>query len=576
MCAKRVTIGLKPVDTGLDPAIPVDPPGAAFDVDRAVSALEFLSAKATGAKPMNSSAEAWIRRGGGEPVLSLTAMPGTFGPADKPAPTNGVLGLEPSPPALAKAEEPEPTRATPAAGLADAASGEALEPASPVPSAFVAAPAPEAVPGYADPVPRVDTPDRIPAILRQEGPQPAGTPPLVGEWEGATVPSDDSRVPGDVALLVEAPAPEPASPESSALVKSLSVADTGRPPEPAVPIASLELAEGAPWAEPVGLAPPETSATAAEAISAAPASSPAVAPAPVETHAPAAVAAVGPRMSTLSTVLVAAGVGAAVAALVITVLVPRFLPSIDLRLAPVADRVAKVEARVEQVGGDIGRLNNEVASAIDSDGSVATRVAAQTAQLAEIERRLAEKPDPAAARADPAVFAVSVAQLRAAFYGGRPFESELVNVYAMARGDERFTGLLNELSGPARTGLPNAAVMRQQFWAFANAAGLTIGAPQSYYGYGMSIISQYVGFSTQPYSMEMGNAIVTVADHKLANADVAGAVEALGGIDPTLITQFQPWLATANVYIRAESAIAQMTAVVIETLRQRMGNADAG
>ena len=60
------------------------------------------------------------------------------------------------------------------------------------------------------------------------------------------------------------------------------------------------------------------------------------------------------------------------------------------------------------------------------------------------------------------------------------------------------------------------------------------------------------------------------------NGDVAGAVDALTGLDPRLLAVFQPWMDAARAYLRSETAVSAMTATVIESLRQRMGAANAG
>jgi hypothetical protein len=278
------------------------------------------------------------------------------------------------------------------------------------------------------------------------------------------------------------------------------------------------------------------------------------------------------RISPLAGILIGAAAGAVAAALASAVLLPRVLQSIDLRVAPVADRIALVETRLLQTDDAIGRLNNEVAQAIDGGSAVAERVSAQTTALADIQRQLAGKQAAsAAAIADPSVFAVAVVQLRSAFYSGRPFEAELVNVFTLARGNDHFLAPLNILSAPSRTGVPTAALLRQELPPFVKAAGLRIGQPQTYYDYGLAVVSQYVGFATEPYAIESGNEIVTGADRRLMSGDVSGAVDALTGLDPSLVATFQPWLDAARLYVREESAVRAMTAAVIDGLRQRMG-----
>jgi hypothetical protein len=282
------------------------------------------------------------------------------------------------------------------------------------------------------------------------------------------------------------------------------------------------------------------------------------------------------RLSPLAGILIGAAAGAIAAAVAAAVLLPRVLQSIDQRVTPVAERLTLVENRMQQTDSAIGRLNNEIAVAIDGSNGVADKVSAQTEELAKIQRDFAPRPAPSIATLDPSVFAVAVVQLRSAFYSGRPFEAELVNVFTLARGDDHFSGPLNVLSGPARTGVQTATQFRDQLPAFAKAAGLRIGPPQTYYEYGLALASQYVGFSTESYAIESGNEIVTAAYRRLMSGDVAGAVDTLNGLDRSLLPTFQPWLEVARTYVREEAAVSAMTAVVIESLRKRMGTANAG
>lgn len=372
------------------------------------------------------------------------------------------------------------------------------------------------------------------------------------------------------------------------LQSSLAIAEADAEPVPGAP---EEIAEASAKIgdHEVGEAQPDA-AVVAETAADTPrlAKSPAFAAAPAVEPAPAlawpqpaasvsqAVAPVTSRISPLAGILIGAAVGAVVSGLATALLLPRLMQSVDLRIAPVADRITKVELRMQQTDASIGRLNSDIAKAIDDGGAIADRVTAQTTELADIQRQIAVRQAASGAeQADSSVFAVAVVQLRSAFYSGRPFEAELVNVFALARGDERFVAPLNVLSGPARSGVPTAGLLRQQLPAFATAAGLRIGQPQSYYEYGISFVGQYLGLATQAYAVESGNEIVTSADRRLMNGNVAGAVDALAGLDPQLLSVFQPWMDAARAYLRVESAVTTMTAAVIESLHQKMAAASA-
>jgi hypothetical protein len=356
---------------------------------------------------------------------------------------------------------------------------------------------------------------------------------------------------GEVALGREATGDtKPTAPPAAALARLVNEA----PSEPAAP-SDVEPAET--------LAAPQ--APAEEAATGIPAST-------VQKGSPAP-----GWIPALPALLISAALGAAVAVLSAIVIWPFFAPSVETRLAPVVDRIAKIEELVEKTASDVGELNNEVAQAIDAGNGLAARVGEEATRLAEIRGEL----DRNAARAvqtdvDPSLFAVAVAQMRWAFYAGRPFEAELVNVYGMVRNDVHFSGLMNELSAPARTGVPNVAVLRQQFRVYVAAAGLVIGGPKTYLEYGMSILDQYAGLSSQTYDVELGNVAATEADRRLMNGDVAGAVQALAGLDPALVAILQPWLNAARTYLRVESAITELSTAAVDGLRQTLEVPDAG
>ncbi len=297
-----------------------------------------------------------------------------------------------------------------------------------------------------------------------------------------------------------------------------------------------------------------------------------------ETAKPAATTSFG-SMPPLMGMAAGAAIGAIVAAVAVIVLSPKLVPSMDVRLGPVADRVAAIELHQQQSELAVGRLNNEIAKAIEADSVSATRLEKQIAEFTEMQALLASHIAAAPASADNAslaVFAVAVGQLRAAFYSGRPFEAEIVTLRALADGDRNVLGLLNELAAPARPGVANAAMLRQQFVADAAAASLKPGASQGYYDYGMSIVGEYSGYNSEPYAVEIANVMVNDADRRLAGGDVAGAIELINGLDRETVAAFQPWLKSASDYVRTDAAVAAMTEIVVDRLRASMRNEYAG
>ena len=264
--------------------------------------------------------------------------------------------------------------------------------------------------------------------------------------------------------------------------------------------------------------------------------------------------------------------GAAVA-FGVALLMPRLMPTTDIRLAPLTERIALIETGIRGTGEQVGRLNNEISQTLDNQTAADARIDSQAEEITGLKQSLTDttgRVDPVIDVSSP-VFAVALGQLRQTFYTGRPFEAELVNVYAIAGNNELFSSYLTELVEPARTGMPNAAELRRVFPSYVAVAGLRIGDSSGYVQYGMSLMNRYVGLSTEPYELEEANLAVTRADAQLATGDVEGAVATLRDMGPKYTVPMQPWFDAARNYVRAETAITEMTRVVLDKLREKVG-----
>ena len=246
----------------------------------------------------------------------------------------------------------------------------------------------------------------------------------------------------------------------------------------------------------------------------------------------------------------------------------------DPRVEMVERRLGAIEAKAGENGAMIERLNGDIAQAFDSGQAVAASMAEQRQATSTLREELAavkaglladgEKPSP--------IFAVAVAQLRAAFVAGVPFETELVNVYSLARQDGDMVATLTELLGPARTGVPNATALRRQLEAVVAAVpGLQIGEPQSYYEYGMALVKEYVGYSSTTYAVEFANSALTDADRLLARGDVSGAIAVLADVDASIRRSLTPFLENARLHERVNAAISGINERVVSDLRERKG-----
>ena len=269
--------------------------------------------------------------------------------------------------------------------------------------------------------------------------------------------------------------------------------------------------------------------------------------------------------------IVGGAVAGAAVATIAAILMPRVMPVTDARLVPLAERVSNVEIGLRGAGEKLGKLNNEMAQSLDDQSSTDTKLAEQATEIGALKQVAAENSQHAEAPIgiDSPVFSVALGQLRTTFYTGRPFEAELMNVYAIAGNNDLFSGYLTQLMGPARTGVANAAELQRVFPSYAAAAGLHIGMPAGYYQYSMSLVNRYV-ISTEPYKLEAANLAVTRADRMLAVGDVAGAVGARQDLDAQYVATMTPWLDAARNYLRNETTITEMTRIVVDRLREKI------
>ena len=354
---------------------------------------------------------------------------------------------------------------------------------------------------------------------------------------------------------------EPTSAASSSIEDWLRQGDAGDP-APDQKASVTEVADIETIATPE--VPAEKARTEAHANASAPQAP--IAPAPAKGRA-------APPIPPWAGIAGGAVAGAAVA-LAVTFLVPKFAPTIDLRMSPLTERVALIETGMRGTGEQLGRLNNEISQTLDDQTAAVARLDKQAEDITSLQQAMTEgstsRVDPVIDVSSP-VFAVALGQLRSTFYTGRPFEAELVNVYAIAGTNELFSGYLTELAAPARTGMPNAEELRRVFPSYVAVAGLQLGDSSGVVRYGLSMVNRYVGLSTEPYDVEEANLAVTRADAQLATGDVEGAVGTLRDMGPKYTLAMQPWLDAARNYVRAETAITEMTRVVLDKLREKVG-----
>jgi hypothetical protein len=269
------------------------------------------------------------------------------------------------------------------------------------------------------------------------------------------------------------------------------------------------------------------------------------------------------------------GVGAlagAVAAIGAVLAYTYLNPALDQRVEPIAGKLTTVDTDMRQLSATVGTMQAEMARVLDLETTIRERLDGQDEKIAALDQRAAEAMNLEATDTGVGspLFGIAVLQLRAAFLAGRPFEPELVNLYNLVGADPEVSPRLQTLAGPARTGVVTLTDLRQQLMSTADAAGIQLPPSQGYYGYGMSLVSKYIGYAGEPYEVEAARHAVRQADGLLAQGEVAGAIERILDISGPQAQQLEPWLEMARHRLAAETAVAGLTDLVVASLKDKM------
>jgi uroporphyrinogen-III synthase len=236
------------------------------------------------------------------------------------------------------------------------------------------------------------------------------------------------------------------------------------------------------------------------------------------------------------------------------------------------ERIARLDGEIAKTATALGQLQTELAGLYDETGSITERVAAGEGQAASridrLQDALAQQLDVVAVGSP--IFAVAVGQLRSIALTGAPFEAELITAYTLGGTDPRTAAAIETLVGPSRVGIPSIGELRASLATTAAAAGILFGADLTYYDYGKSLLSSYTGLTVEPYSIEASRDLLRRADLRLSADDVAGARTLLHELNSTVGAAMAPWFAIADERLTAETALSILSAVVIETLGDKV------
>jgi hypothetical protein len=242
-----------------------------------------------------------------------------------------------------------------------------------------------------------------------------------------------------------------------------------------------------------------------------------------------------------------------------------------------SDQTEQQLAAIQQQLGQIAALGNRVAAlenkpTPDASAAVAP-LAAQVQQLGtqidQINKQLAQiTHDEANNAASPQrVLMVSLASLGNAVASSRPFAAELASVEALGQGRNGWAAALQPLEGPAKTGIPSAAVLAQRFSsdvapailraeAAAPTAKQSLGQAMLARLRGLIVIRRVDGSGTGTSPTDQA---VAQAQAALNASDLAGAVKALSTLSGAPAAAAKPWLDDTRQRLDAEQTIAKLS-----------------
>lgn len=179
--------------------------------------------------------------------------------------------------------------------------------------------------------------------------------------------------------------------------------------------------------------------------------------------------------------------------------------------------------------------------------------------------------DPGSAR----VLVIAVEQLRPAMNANAPFERQLALVRKMMAGDREVTRALDQLAPSAARGVPSADAVRSGFMAAANrvyvAEVLHINPDQRWVNKAMVVAASAVRPHDVARTLNLNSvgpatSVVTAASQRLAEDDLAGAIQAVETLPASYAALTGPWLAQARQRYAAVSGFAALEGLVMSRL----------
>jgi uroporphyrinogen-III synthase len=236
--------------------------------------------------------------------------------------------------------------------------------------------------------------------------------------------------------------------------------------------------------------------------------------------------------------------------------------------APAAEAVAALEARVAALES----AQAAVKTLSDTVGTLSSGAQASGSTLAALQQQVdAVKATVERLRnSDTGAQALSLAagQLRSALDTGAPLDETLALLRGLAQNDPGLANAVATLE-PAAKGVPSRAALATGFAQAAEAARKA-DHPESgdWVDRSLSVVQDLVTVRPAPGEVEGTdtNAVLARAEGRLQRGDLAGAVEAVEGLNGPAASALAAWRTQAEARLSAESALQSLSALAVQRL----------
>ncbi|WP_119169325.1 uroporphyrinogen-III synthase [Algihabitans albus] len=243
------------------------------------------------------------------------------------------------------------------------------------------------------------------------------------------------------------------------------------------------------------------------------------------------------------------------------------------------DQIVGVRDELDELRGTLAETSAAAATAAGAAAEAATADAAALSELqteltelrAELQEVESQAQQALTAGAGDSGLALALGQLRDALRFSTPFQTELQAIRSLIPTGDPVLELLPPLETHADRGVPTREELAARFEPMARSA-VAASYDDSWSGRLMSRVSEAV--SLRPVGEVEGDsarARVARADARLANDDLAGAVEALSGLQGPAAAEVATWMADAQARLAGEQALGALTRRSLARLAPAVG-----